>query len=198
MNPVAGRPYLTYNSVWILLSELGELRFVSTTPRILVLGAQEDAGQLLLESVKTPEYLVSTGDDAKWLADHSAADYSAALVLGDSLHRLPMLMAFESVVKHIPEGIAVLNTDLKIQWCNDQFIELTGRTALGLPSPNGLSFDTHLPRRKSSARILLRSTLRWDQERPLGRNTEPVKRPISMSSPHRFFRRKANSPHMWL
>ena len=141
MNPVAGRPCLTYNSVWILLSELGELRFVSTTPRILVLGAQEDAGQLLLESVQAPEYLVSSGDDAKWLADHSAADYSAALVLGDSLHRLPMLMAFESVVKHIPEGIAVLNTDLKIQWCNDQFIELTGRTALGLPSPNGLSFD---------------------------------------------------------
>ena len=114
---------------------------MSTTPRILVLGAQEDAAGLLLESVRTPDLLVTPTDDAKWLANPTDSEYTAAFVLGEALQRLPTLLAFESVVKHIPEGVAVLNTDLKIQWCNDQFTELTGRTALGLPSPLGMSFD---------------------------------------------------------
>ena len=106
-----------------------------------MLGAQEDAAGLLLESVRTPDLLVTPTDDAKWLANPTDSEYTAAFVLGEALQRLPTLLAFESVVKHIPEGVAVLNTDLKIQWCNDQFTELTGRAALGLPSPLGMSFD---------------------------------------------------------
>ncbi len=125
----------------MLVGELGELRFVTTTPRILVLGAQEDAGRLLWESVRTPDSLVAAVDEAGWLASPPQGDYAAALVLGEPLKRLPTLLAFESVVKHLPEGIAVLDLDLKIQWCNDRFTELTGRTTAGLPSPQGLSFD---------------------------------------------------------
>lgn len=96
---------------------------------------------MLWESVRTPESLVSPVDDAKWLSETAECDYAGALVIGESLQRLPTLLAFESVVKHLPEGVAVLNSDLKIQWCNDRFNELTGRAALGLPTPHGMSFD---------------------------------------------------------
>jgi CheY-like chemotaxis protein/PAS domain-containing protein len=107
----------------------------------LVLGAQEDAGRLLWESVRTPESLVCSTNEAAWLATPPQGEYAAALVLGEPLQHLPTLLAFESVVKHLPEGIAVLSVDLKIQWCNDRFAELTGRAAVGLPSPSGLTFD---------------------------------------------------------
>ncbi len=138
---VAAQCRRSYNQTLMLLSKLGELRFVSTTPRILVLGAQEEAGRLLWESVRTPESLVAPADDTGWLVNPSLDGYAAALLLGEPLQRLPSLLAFESVVKHIPEGVAVLNTELKIQWCNDRFTELTGRTAVGLPAPQGLTFD---------------------------------------------------------
>lgn len=106
-----------------------------------MIGAPEDAGQLLWESVRTPESLVAPPSDAGSLESPLKGDYSAALVLGEPLKNLPTLLAFESVVKHLPEGIAVLNIEFKIQWCNDRFAELTGRSAIGMPSPQGLTFD---------------------------------------------------------
>ena len=114
---------------------------MSTTPRILVLGASEEDGRLLWESVRTTESLVGPVDATGWLAIPQQGDYAAALVLGEPLQQLPNLLALESVVKHLPEGIAVLDVELKIQWCNDRFAELTGRAAAGLPTPHGLSFD---------------------------------------------------------
>ena len=113
---------------------------MSSTPRILTLGAREDAGRLL-ESARSPESLITPEDDSRWLTNPAEGQFAAALVLGESLQRLPTLLAFESVVKQIPEGVAVLNTDLKIQWCNDRFSELSGRTAKEMPTPIGLSFD---------------------------------------------------------
>ena len=114
---------------------------MSTTPRILVLGANEDAGRLLWESVKTPDALIGSRDNPGWLTQTPEGEFQAALVLGEPFQHLPTLMALESVVKHLPEGIAVLDLELKIQWCNDRFAQLTGREAQGLPSLRGLSFD---------------------------------------------------------
>lgn len=40
----------------------------------------------------------------------------------------------EAVLKHLPEGVAVLDRSLKIRWCNDQFLTLSGlRDVVGLP-----------------------------------------------------------------
>ena len=114
---------------------------MSTTPRILVLGADEDVGRSLWESVKTPDALIGSRDNPGWLTQSPEGEFQAALVLGEPLQHLPTLMALESVVKHLPEGIAVLDLELKIQWCNDRFAQLTGREAQGLPSPRGVRFD---------------------------------------------------------
>ena len=114
---------------------------MSTTPRILVLGAKEEVARLLWESMRTPESLVCPPDEAGWQTGSLESEFAAALVLGEPLQHLPTLMALESVVKHLPEGIAVLDTDLKIQWCNDRFSEFTGRAEAGLSSLRGLSFD---------------------------------------------------------
>lgn len=119
----------------------GELQVVSTAPRILLLGADEEAGRLLWASAQTPDSIVALTDDSNWFTKQNQDAFNAAFVLGEPLRRLPTLLAFESVVKHLPEGVAVLDTDLKIKWCNDRFVELTGRSAIGLPSPEGLTFD---------------------------------------------------------
>ena len=81
---------------------------MSTTPRILVLGAEVDAARLIWESVGSPESLVGPGDESAWLTGSAEGEFSAALILGEPLKHLPMLVALESVVKHLPEGIAVL------------------------------------------------------------------------------------------
>ena len=79
----------------VLERALGDLQFVSTTPRILVIGAPENAGQLLWQSVRTPESLVAPPSDAGSLESPLKGDYSAALVLGEPLKNLPTLLAFE-------------------------------------------------------------------------------------------------------
>lgn len=114
---------------------------MSTTPRILVLGSREEAARSIWESVKIPESLVCAPGESDWLTESLDKDFTAALVLGEPLKHLPTLLALESVVKHLPEGVAVLDPELKIQWCNDRFSEFTGRDKVGLPSLRGLSFD---------------------------------------------------------
>lgn len=106
-----------------------------------MVGAQEEAGRTLWDSVQTPDALVAAATDGELVASSLSGDVAAALVMGEPLRRLPTLLSFESVIKHLPEGVAVLNLELKIQWSNDRFTELTGRTSLGLPSPQGLTFD---------------------------------------------------------
>ena len=114
---------------------------MSTTPRILVLGAEVDAARLIWESVESLESLVGPADESAWLTGSAEGEFSAALVLGEPLKHLPMLVALESVVKHLPEGIAVLDADLKIQWCNDQFLVMSSRSKSGLAGLRGVSFD---------------------------------------------------------
>ncbi len=138
---VAGGSRRSYNPFWFHMSEQGELRLVCTTPRILVLGAKEEVGRLVWESVRTSESLIWADDDAAWLTKSHETDFAAVIVLGEPLQHLPTLLALESVVKHLPEGIAVLDVELKIEWCNDRFTELTGRTDQSLTALRGLSFD---------------------------------------------------------
>ena len=114
---------------------------MSTTPRILVLGAQEEAARTLWESVQKPGSLVYPPGESNWLTESHDGEFAAALILGEPLQQLPTLLALESVVKHLPEGVAVLDTNLKIQWCNDRFSEFTGRTDRPLKSLRGLTFD---------------------------------------------------------
>ncbi|WP_397570252.1 response regulator [Schlesneria sp. T3-172] len=114
---------------------------MSTTPRILVYGANEDAGRSLWESVRTADSLIGSHDNTGWLTKSPEGEFQGALVLGETLQHLPTMMALETVVKHLPEGVAVLDLDLKIQWCNDRFTEMTGRKGNSSPSPVGLTFD---------------------------------------------------------
>ena len=107
-----------------------------------MLGAGEEAGRSLLESIQSLPCIVCTATDDGWPTDASdgADEYSGAVMLGDSVRRLPALLAFENVLKHLPEGVAVVDAALHIRWCNDRLVELTGRNVPGQPSPIGLSF----------------------------------------------------------
>ena len=115
---------------------------MSNPPRILVLGAGEEAGRSLLESIQSLSCIICTATDEGWPTDASAKgeEFTGAVMLGDSVRRLPALLAFENVLKHLPEGVAVLDAELHIRWCNDRLVELTGRNLPGQASPIGLSF----------------------------------------------------------
>jgi CheY-like chemotaxis protein len=114
---------------------------VSTTPRILVLGAEEEVARSIWETARSPEMQVSPAGESSWLTETLDREFAAALILGEPLQHLPTLLSFESVVKYLPEGVAVLNSELKIQWCNDRFSEYTGRSEAGQSTLRGLSFD---------------------------------------------------------
>ena len=115
---------------------------MSNRPRLLVLGSGNDADRSLLELIQSLECTVCTATDDGWPTDvfDAGQDYSGAVVLGDPARRLPALLAFENVLKHLPEGVAVLDAELQIRWCNNRFFELTGRTEPDSVSPVGLSF----------------------------------------------------------
>jgi len=115
---------------------------VSNRPRLLVLGSGNDADRSLLELIQSLECIVCTATDEGWPNDSFDAgqEYSGAVVLGEPARRLPALLAFENVLKHLPEGVAVLDASLLVRWCNNRFYELTGRTEPDSVSPVGLSF----------------------------------------------------------
>jgi len=96
-----------------------------------------------LESIQLLSCVVCRASEDGWPSESQTDDseeFSGAVVLGDSVRRLPALLAFENVLKHLPEGVAVLDSQLLIRWCNDRFIELTGRKELGQSPPTGLNF----------------------------------------------------------
>ena len=115
---------------------------MTNRPRLLVLGSGNDADRSVLELIQSLECTVCTATEDGWPTDalDSDQEFSGAVVLGDPARRLPALLAFENVLKHLPEGVAVLDTDLQIRWCNNRFFELTGRTEPDSVSPMGLSF----------------------------------------------------------
>lgn len=115
---------------------------MSDRPRLLVLGSGEEADQSLLEAIQSLACTLCTAPDDGWPSDSFDTDqeYSGAVVLGEPARRLPALLAFENVLKHLPEGVAVLDTNLQIRWCNNRFFELTGRTEPDSVSPVGLTF----------------------------------------------------------
>ena len=109
-------------------------------PRLLVLGSGNDADRSLLELIQSLACTVCTATDDGWPTDSFDQDFSGAVVLGAPARRLPALLAFENVLKHLPEGVAVLDADLQIRWCNNRFYELTGRIEPDSVSPVGLTF----------------------------------------------------------
>lgn len=117
---------------------------MSNLPRLLVLGAGDEADRSLLELIQSLDCTLCTATDDGWPTEAFDADldYSGAVVLGDPARRLPALLAFENVLKHLPEGVAVLDAELRIRWCNNRFFELTGRTEPDSVSPVGLNFDS--------------------------------------------------------
>lgn len=111
-------------------------------PRLLVLGSGDDADRSLLELIQSLECVVCTATEEGWPSDSfdEGTEYSGAVVLGEPARRLPALLAFENVLKHLPEGVAVLDASLLVRWCNNRFYELTGRVEPDSVSPIGLSF----------------------------------------------------------
>jgi len=116
---------------------------VENRPRLLVLGSGKEADRSLLELIQSLACTLCTATDDAWPTDSfddADEEYSGAVVLGAPARRLPALLAFENVLKHLPEGVAVLDASLQIRWCNNRFFELTGRTEPDSVSPVGLSF----------------------------------------------------------
>ncbi|MDZ4686989.1 MAG: response regulator [Planctomycetaceae bacterium] len=109
---------------------------MSQLPRILLLGADEPNAlpgelQTRLESgfevVKWPQ-------SPDWPAA-PAGDFRCVVLCGSQSQTLPDLLQFEGVLRHLPQGVAVIDPEYRIRWSNAKLAGL-----MGVPEAVGLQF----------------------------------------------------------
>jgi CheY-like chemotaxis protein/PAS domain-containing protein len=52
------------------------------------------------------------------------------VLCGEPSQALPELWQWDGVLKHLPQGVAVIDPEFRIQWCNERLSALTGRKEL--------------------------------------------------------------------
>jgi two-component system, sensor histidine kinase SagS len=109
---------------------------VSQLPRILVLGADEpnalpgelqtrlESGFEVVKWPQTPHW--PTAPDG---------DFRCVVLCGSQSQSLPDLLQFEGVLRHLPQGVAVIDPEYRIRWSNAKLAAL-----IGLPDVIGRQF----------------------------------------------------------
>jgi two-component system, sensor histidine kinase SagS len=105
---------------------------VTTLPRILLLGADEP-------EALPPDVLEGLGSRCElvpWSVEWGAADWSSrgdfrgVLLCGTASRQATGWVVLETVLKHLPEGVAVIDNEYRIRWCNERLTAMVGRPNL--------------------------------------------------------------------
>jgi CheY-like chemotaxis protein/PAS domain-containing protein len=129
---------------------------VPELPRILLLGADEPNAWLPeLQSSLEPRFEVVRWPREGWPATPPDGDFRCVVLCGEPSQSLPELWQWDGVLKHLPQGVAVIDTESRIRWCNERLAALTGRSelvglnlfeAFGAPETVGPAFSPfHAP-----------------------------------------------------
>ncbi len=105
---------------------------MSDRPRILVLGADEpNALPADLQDRFGAQYELVCWPPSKECLDPPPLDeVRCVLLCGETSQQLPDLWRFDSVLRNLPQGVAVLDPESRIRWCNDRLGNLIGRQDL--------------------------------------------------------------------
>jgi two-component system, sensor histidine kinase SagS len=104
---------------------------VSELPRILLLGADEpNALPGGLETRLQPGFEVVRWPRPPRWPEATPDDFRCVVLCGSQSQALPALLQFEGVLRHLPQGVAVIDPEYRIRWCNDQLGQLVGMTEL--------------------------------------------------------------------
>lgn len=128
---------------------------MSELPRILLLGADEpEAWPAELQSSLEPQFEVVRWKPDGWPEMPPEGDFRCVVLCGEPSHSLPELWQWEGVLKHLPQGVAVIDPEFRIRWCNERLEALAGRKdllgtgfyeAFGAPDVVGPGFSPFHP-----------------------------------------------------
>lgn len=104
---------------------------MSDLPRILLLGADApNAWPSELQATLEPQFEVVRWSAADWPQTPPPGDFRCVVLCGQPSQTLTDLWQWEGVLKHLPQGVAVIDTEYQIRWCNARLSSLTGRSDL--------------------------------------------------------------------
>ena len=153
---------------------------MTDTPRILVLGRSIGDEPSWVASLAEHCQLVRQESTERWLQSSPRELYEATLILGDLSARVPSWIVFESVLKFLPEGVALLDASLNVIWSNDRLRQLAGERSLegdflaALGSPAILGPDFSPLQTALGAGVATRSVIRLAERKHLELHVAPV------------------------
>lgn len=103
---------------------------MSERPPILVLGAEEPGAlsEDLRDRFGTQFELVRWSPTQQWPETPPTDSYRCVVLCGSQSHHVPELMQLDGILKHLPQGIAVVDPEFRIRWSNDRLTAIAGRS----------------------------------------------------------------------
>src|SRR5690606_14538012 len=94
--------------------------------RILVLGQWDGQADPLIEQLSAQHSVVVPGSLEEGLRQLRDEQFSGVFLLGDKVASAATLLEAGGILEQVPDGIVLLDLELKILWSNNRFRELTG------------------------------------------------------------------------
>jgi len=99
---------------------------VSASKKILVFGKLDDSTKPLVERLKQESEVVVLDSLENGLQQLQGNEFSGVFLLGPNAGSIETLLETGGILEEFPDGVALLDPELKILWSNSQFQQLTG------------------------------------------------------------------------
>lgn len=104
---------------------------MTSLPRILLLGSEEPNGlPSELQSTLEPRFEVVRWNQPPRWPEAPPGDFRCVVLCGTQSQSLPDLLQFEGILRNLPQGVAVIDRELRVRWCNSQLLQLVNRQEL--------------------------------------------------------------------
>lgn len=102
---------------------------MSERPPILVLGAEEPDAlpDDLRDRFGTQFELIRWSPSQNWPQPPPVDGYCCVILCGSQSYHVPELLQLDGILKHLPQGIAVVDPEYRIRWRNDRLGMFVGR-----------------------------------------------------------------------
>lgn len=101
---------------------------VTQRPKVLVFGGRSEELSPIAGELEQQCDLIAVDDLAEGLSLLSQGDIRCVCAVGTPLRQAEFLLEAGGVLQLLPDGIALLDLDSRILWCNEHFRTLSGRS----------------------------------------------------------------------